>query len=443
MRLKLVSTLSTTLLSVSAFAQTAVQAPAVTAPGVEQDKTTPASTPAQVDAATAKKVEAYGLIYGNLNLYTTEDVKPPHVGSPIEVARIGLKVSEGIAKGQVELQSNKIGSNKIGPVYAADTRSEGGAGAFKDNRSIGVRRAEVGLDFASKTGFRVGRTRPGGANAYYAEPNTVPDGYGFVDGVQLTQEVALGGKDTNKVTIGATYGNGLSVPQAGKDEIFQTAAETNSRALVGKLDVAYESVHLVALYGMQSKQRVGYAGDEIQGKGVAGVTPSTKLTADRFADASHTETSLGYETDALSFGGFYQNISYGKMSDGKVTPSGKIILGDTSADVQEIKNETFSSTAYGIGVMGDGTLLGAKDMLQKGDTLTWGFGVGMQQKRTGASSAAEKDKDTLEVAVSTGYKISDMFVSVGLVHKASKAKQFSNETEQSSNTLVSNFQYAF
>lgn len=398
------------------------------------------------DTATAKKVTPYGLL--GMNTHFVDSSKQNPLNFEVQYARFGLKVQEGIAIGQLELD----------PVTTAVGDSVG-LGV------LGFRHANVGLKLPSGTTVLLGRYRIGGANGYGADKTYVPDQFSSMDGISVNQELDFG--DGVKLSLGAAVSNGLlslgategvygtdgggrfnrfdaegqptPVVGSAKNRVFGEKSFKTDRALTFSLVADIKGVAIAAYHGFEANQYVRAAKDP---NAVLKIDPADEKktiakvengTPAGVADAAHTEVSVGYTgIEGISFGGWYQLQTQEKTRD------------VTSKDGGKLKTEakpgfSVSRTVVGAGVMGDSSLFGVVDLLQKGDKLIYSASFAntswnvsgdnvdvVQEGFVKSLKDSAKDAGTNQIVVGGGYAVGGLTLELNIAQETAKGKIFAN-----------------
>jgi hypothetical protein len=363
---------------------------------------------ASAEKAPEKKIDFSGYIQGKVNLMDSRRSTTPDYA--LSIPQLNVKISEGIVKGQMDLRFT--GNNTEDDKY---------------NNRVVIRKAEAGLDLPSKTGFRVGRVRPGNPAIWGADITTTLDGYGGMDGLMLKQEVPLG--EGGKIKLAATLGNNLVVPSsklARSDYYgYDQASFKKDKAMVASLDLELSGVKAGFYYGAEKNQVK--ANDPAKVETTPTAADPTKFETKSipakktFADVTHLEASLGYDMDGIGAGVAYQLITTAKESEGSIDGKGKVIRTTTVTDKK--KKESILS----LGMNGDSTLFGVKDLVQTGDKLTYALSYAVSAKRAGGEKEADNDKN--EVGLSFGYGAGAYNVDLNYAYTFSKAKQFTDKDE--------------
>ncbi|MCA2959724.1 MAG: hypothetical protein IOD12_05690 [Silvanigrellales bacterium] len=413
MKLKSAVLLSSVLVSTAAFGQE----PA--APEASAAAPAPAAAPAA--APVNKSIVPYGVLVGYANLTDSSRANAPDFFQYI--TRFGLKVSEGVAKAQFELNVNGNGAQKSD---AKDSTSYD---------TVTIRRADVGLDLPSKTGVRFGRYRLGNPEVWGMDATYSVDGFGGSDGVLVTQGIDI--SEGNSITLKAGVANALSVPSS-ENYAYGASSPTwnsDSKAILGAIDAKFAGVSAGVYFGIDGKQKVS--------KESAAVVDDTKTTTvneakaavlANYRPATHIEAALGYNLDGIGGGVAFQQITLGevksyaneggKLKDGKTVETfGK---GD---DVQPGKNKV-TNTLISVGVNGDSSLFGLTGIVQTGDKLVYGGSVALKSTRNseakGAAKDAEKDADITQFVVGGGYNAGGFTLELDVAYESTKAKSYSN-----------------
>lgn len=371
---------------------------------------------ASAEKAPEKKIDFSGILQGKVNLMDSRRSTTPDYS--LSIPQLNVKVSEGIAKGQLDLRFT--GNDGSG--------SDGKEDKYHNN--VLIRKAEAGIDLPSKTGFRVGRVRPGNPAVWGADITTTLDGYGGMDGLMLKQEIPLG--EGGKIKVAATLGNNLVVPSSklarsdvyGEDTGFYPSFKKD-KAMVASLDLELSGVKAGFYYGAEKNQVKKNEAAKIETTPTA--ADPTKFETKSipakktFADVTHLEASLGYDMDGIGAGVAYQLITTAKESEGSIDGKGKVIRTTTVTDKK--KKESILS----LGMNGDSTLFGVKDLVQTGDKLTYALSYAVSATRAGGEKEADKDKN--EVGLSFGYGVGAYNIDFNYAYTFSKAKQFTDKDE--------------
>lgn len=371
-----------------------------------------------VTPSTQKTITPYGLV-GSYT-FLTESTGDNPLDFLAIYARPGFLISEGIAVGRMELDAT--------------------------GERVGVRHANLGLKLDSGTEVRFGRLRIGGAQGYGADASYVPPQFSSMDGVSVTQGLEFG--EGISLSAGLAVTNALlSLNQteqawgprfnpAGEltgysNRKFGQQSGKTDRALTFSLTANVKGVDFVAFHGMENNQ---FLSDEIKA-----TTPGGTDIPRKVADASHSEVSLGYSgIDGISFGGWYVNYSQGKAKNVDKNEGGKLTT-------TEVGTRSYGMDIYGLGVMGDSTLFGMSDFLQKGDKLIYSasvaqtsFGVDgpgagdVADAASGATfSGLASDSSTQQFVVGAGYAVGGFSAELNVAQEESDgASLFSNSKSE-------------
>ena len=408
-----------------------------------------------VDKAVEKKVAPYGLLGLNVGLFDSQSSSSLNFENTY--ARFGLKVSEGIAVGQLELES---------AMAAITDKYREGKPELAKVGAIGVRHANLGLNLESGTKVLLGRIRPGGANGYGVDSSYVPDNYSSMDGVSIFQDLEFG--EGIKLNAGLAVTNGLLSlsdtikgyvnpgskleVNSAKNRIFGDTRLKSDPALLFGLTANVKGVDLVAYYGAEENQLVarevgkavpGVRGTDEEGKEIDILT-TIKESPMKVADATHTEISLGYSgIEGIAFGAWYTNYTQGKEKSVTSDSGGKI-------KTQETGTLSYDRTLIGAGVNGDSSLFGLTGLLQTGDKLIYGASFTQTQfaaKGPGAN-VAETDKETNQpkktpkatfedsgtnqIALGAGYTVGGLTLELNFATETAGDKYFSNSKGEGS-----------
>lgn len=404
-------------------------------------------------AVLTKAVTPYGLL--GAAIHVVDSAKSNPLNNESLYARFGLKVKEGIAVGQLELDP-------------ATTPVEG-----KPRGLIGVRHANLGLDLATGTKILFGRYRLGGADGFGADKTYVPDQFSSMDGVALSQKFEFG--EGVNLTAGLAVSNGMlnigqtegvygtdgggrfnrrksdgslaPVVAGASNRVFQEKSFKDDRAVVVSLKGEVRGVAFAAYHGFESNQLVRSevaAKSEFVPSEADKNVPELKETAavaKGVADATHTEVSLGYNgIEGISFGGWYTLMTQGKIKSVTKEEGGAI---ETTSDGQV----SYERTNLGVGVMGDSTLFGVKDLLQSGDKLIYSASYAQTNWAVGGSGAdaveadfaqtlkdAAKDSSTVQYVVAGGYKVGGLSLELNLAQEVAEGKIFANSKGEAGKT---------
>lgn len=418
MKLKSAVLLSSVLVSTAAFGQEPAAAPAAA----------PAAPAAPAAAPVNKSIVPYGLLVGYVNLTDSTRANAPDFYQYI--TRFGLKVSEGIAKAQFELNVNGNAAEKS-KSKDSDTYN-----------TVTIRRADVGLDLPSKTGVRFGRFRLGNPEVWGMDATYTVDGFGGGDGVLVTQGIDI--SEGNSITLKAGVANALSVPSAENYAYNGTSWNTNSKAILAAIDAKFSGVSAGVYIGTDGKFKAAGA-KTVANDPATPADESLTSTPELYRSATHIEASLGYNLDGIGGGVAFQQITLGdsksytneggKLKDGKTVTKGK----DTS-------------TLISVGVNGDSSLFGLTGIAQTGDKLVYGGSVALKSERNseskGAAKDAEKDADVTQFVVGGGYNAGGFTLELDVAYESTKGKNYSNskgEAGKSKSKVSSNLVgiYAF
>lgn len=389
-----------------------------------------------------KSVVPYGLIQGYSNLADSQYGSTPDF--TLATVRFGVKVSEGITRGQIETQ------------YMGNVADSGAVPASAVGlNGVLIRRADVGLALSSGTTISLGRVRLGGADAWGIDATTPPDQFGFIDGASVVQKVALGGK--NELALSLGLGNSMGVP-GGRDTHTFSRTLKNDRGVILGARASFEGITAAAFYGMEKNQVkqeasaeqavLGADGNPIKNEqgNVTQLVKLKKVTTAR--DASHFEASLGYNRDNWAVGGWYQALT---LTDLKVVNfvNGKFTTSAPTADDAKFGAKALpktTSTIVGAGFNTDSSLLGYTDVLQKGALLTMGGSVVKTAERDNDSSndSTEAEKDQLQYALGVGYQSGGFALELGHLLATSKGKNFNDgNAEQGADPTKKSSNYTY
>lgn len=346
-----------------------------------------------MNKAAEKTITPYGLLGANVYLTESENSNP--LNFQTLYARLGLKVSEGIAKGRLELAAR--------------------------NDKVDIRHANVGLALETGTTLTFGRYRPGGASGWGVDASLVPDQFASMDGLHVEQELEFAEDISVKLGLGAANGqlalgdvSDLGSTTKAKNRVFEAPSTKTDRALLLNVTANVKGVELVAYHGMESNQLVVDA-KEAEGE-TAAVPPS-------FADATHTEVSLGYNLDAIGVGAWYTNFHQDGLKQQKTNKGGKLDLND-AADV------SFDRTNIGFGVAGDSSLFGVTGLLQPEDKLIYGASYAMISYAADGGGKeledAAKDAGYNQIAVGGGYKVGGLTLELNVAQYTGESKLYAN-----------------
>lgn len=433
--------------SLSALAQESSSAPQGTpatpeTKPAEEAAAAPAAAKTPAAETPAKTITPYGLLFANLHLLDSANRNP--LNGESAYARLGVKVKEGIAVGQLE----------IDPVSAPiEGRPRG---------LVGIRHANLGLDLATGTKVLFGRYRIGGAEGFGADKTYVPDNFSSMDGLSLSQRLEFG--EGVKLTAGLALSNGMlnmgqtegvygtdgggrfnrrgadgslsPILTGASNRVFGEKSFKIDRAVTASLKAEVRGVTFVAYHGFETDQLVRAETAEKKEVVFEKDKPVEKVTAGTpkgVADATHTELSLGYGAiEGLSFGGWYNLMTQGKVRKVTGEEGGKL---KTEAD----GTVSFERAVYGLGVNGDSTLFGVSNLLQTGDKLIYSAsyartewkasGSGAGQAEAGAQSLkdAAKDAATHQFVVAGGYKVGGVTLELNLAQEVAEGKIFADD----------------
>ena len=410
MKLKAAVLLSSVLVSTAALAQEA--APAAAAPTPDTSAAAPAAAP-----AVEKSITPYGLLQGYFHLHESQTQTAPS-GYQV-ITRFGLKIKEGIAAGQLEL--NAKGNNSL----KSKKKTQG------DYEGVTIRRADAGLDFASGTSFRIGRYRFGGASVWGVDSTVTMDGFSSADGLMLWQKIAI--SEGNEVTVKAGLASALSVTKITEgnpaDNFVYGSREnqTNSKALLVGVSAKISGIIADVYYGMDGKASTTPATEKVAAKPAEGTTPAVPAVDAKPAGVqavTHLEAALGYEMDGIAGGVSFEQTTQGETKTVKSNEGGKITTGDSLNDGKSTQNLLV------VAVNGDSTLFDVKDLLQTGDKLTYGLGFSSYTQKN--SVAKDDDKKDLEdanytaISVGAGYKVGGLTLELDFVAKTAKGEIYKN-----------------
>ncbi len=397
-----------------------------------------------VNAATEKKVTPYGLL--GMNTHFLDSSKQNPLNFEMTYARFGLKVKEGIAVGQLELDP-----------FATTVGDSVGLG------TLAFRHANVGVKLETGTTVLFGRYRVGGANGYGADKTYVPDQFSSMDGISVNQELEFG--EGVKLALGLAVSNGLlsmgstegvygtdgggrfnrfdadgaptPVVGSAKNRVFTDKSFKTDRALTFSLVADIKGVAVAAYHGFEANQyvRTGKAESKtitVAADGTASEA-TTPATAQGVADAAHTEVSVGYTgIEGISFGAWYELMTQEKTRDVTGNEGGKITT-------EAKPGFSLSRTVIGAGVMGDSSLFGVVDLLQKGDKLiysasfantSWGVSGDNVNAVEGTFVKSLKDSaadaETNQIVVGGGYAVGGLSFELNIAQETAKGKIFAN-----------------
>jgi hypothetical protein len=399
-----------------------------------------------VDTATEKKVTPYGLL--GLNTHFLDSSKENPLNFENAYARFGLKVKEGIAVGQLELDP-----------FATTVGDTVGLG------TLAFRHANVGVKLETGTTVLFGRYRIGGANGYGADKTYVPDQFSSMDGISVNQELEFG--EGVKLALGLAVSNGLlsvgategvygtdgggrfnrfdaagsptPVVGAAKNRVFGEKSFKTDRALTFSLVADIKGVAVAAYHGFEANQYVREGKDP---KAVLKIDPAdaTKTTSEvtaavpaGVADAAHTEVSVGYTAiEGISFGGWYVLQTQEKTRDVTGNEGGKL-------KTEAKPGFSVSRTVIGAGVMGDSSLFGVVDLLQKGDKLIYSASFAntswdvsgdnvnaVEGKFVKSLKDSAADAETNQIVVGGGYAVGGLSFELNIAQETAKGKIFAN-----------------
>jgi hypothetical protein len=345
-----------------------------------------------------KMVTPYGILQGTLTLSDTQANNTP--AAALNVARFGLKVSEGIAKGQLEIQFT-------------------GNSETQTNQTI-VRRADAGFDFASGTSFRLGRYRLGGAGGWGVDASGTVTGFGPADGAMIAQSVDLGEGNMLKFQLGLanTLAAAGSWATGGSSDFSSSGSSKGDRAILASLDATVAGVALAAYYGYEAKRTLGIPDN-------TNTATIDESTAKIYSSLGHLEVSAGYNMDGIGAGVWYERYDIGKPK-AYVANNANIIDGpETIAGTVTGSRKTASR--IGLGVNGDSSLFDVTDLAQKGDKLTYGLSYVLTQVRDSKQpDSDEKKNDESQIAGGVGYNVAGLTTELNFSHVMSKNKNYKN-----------------
>jgi hypothetical protein len=370
-----------------------------------------------------KTITPYGLLQGYVNLYDTTRQNDPDFFQYI--TRFGLKVSEGIAKAQFELNVN-------------GNKAEGGKkGDEADFNSVTIRRADVGLDLPSKTSVRFGRYRIGNPEVWGVDATTTLDGFGGSDGVMVSQGIDI--SEGNSLTLKLGVANSLSSPlsenyaygEKGSSTDDGIGWNTNSKAILAAVDVKIAGVSAGVYFGTDGKRKAAGAKTAVVASDGPDGRPDTGDDVDAspaigetYRATTHLEASLGYNIDGLGGGVAYQSIQQGDTKT-YTNENGKLKSGQTVTKGKD------TATILSLGVNGDSTLFGLTGIAQTGDKLTYGASYSLSTARNseakGAVKDALEDADVSQFVVAGGYNAGGFTLELDVGMESTKGKTFSNE----------------
>jgi predicted porin len=391
-KLKASVLLASALVSTAAFAQEA-----------KPEETKPAESKVE------KMVTPYGVLQSTMKISDTQENNTPSFS--LYTARFGLKISEGIAKGQLELQ---FSGNKD-----ADEKS---------NKAV-VRRADAGFDFASGTSVRLGRFRLGGAAGWGVDASGTPTAFGPTDGAMVAQAVDLGEGNMLKFQLG--LGNTLAAfpfwdkplfdPAYGPSDDFNSdGTSKRDRAILASLDATVAGVSLAAYYGYEGKQtKVTKAVVD------NALTPEDEsiAAATTYRSVGHLELSAGYNMEGIGAGVWYERWDAGATKNAVVN-NVNFVEDKTQASPSNAK---VTASRIGLGVNGDSTLFDVSDLAQKGDKFTYGLSYVLTQQRDSTKTDSEETKtDENAVAAGVGYNAGGLTLELDYLYKTAKNKIYTN-----------------
>lgn len=375
-----------------------------------------------------KAVVPYGLIQAYSNVADSQYSSAPDF--TMAILRFGVKVSEGITRGQFE---TAIFGNvaETGPVPAAAVGFNG----------VGIRRADLGLALPSGTNVSLGRIRMGGSDAWGVDATAAPEQFGSIDGAAVAQKLTLGEK--RDVTLSLGVGNSMGNPSGRDSHTFGRSSKSDRGVIVGTR-LSFDGIVATAFYGMEKNQIqqevsseqlvLGTDGQPI--KDANGNSSYVKLKKVMTArDASHFEGSLGYNADNFAVGGWYQSVVREDLKLAKYV-NNKLTTAPITADDAKFGAKTspkVTSTIIGMGFNTDSSLLGITDVLQKGALLTLGGSIAQIAERDAISSnnSEEAKKDQTQFALGFGYQAGGFNLEFGHELLTSTGENFNDKnTEQ-------------
>lgn len=398
-----------------------------------------------VDPAAAKKEDAaktvipYGLFQTYVNIHDSQRQNTPDFTAI--TARFGLKVTEGIVRGQIETQV--LGPHKFDLNRYSSSLD---AAPAESNNGIVLRRADVGLVFPTDTSVYFGRVRPGGADGWGVDASATPDQYGASDGVLLVQKIAI--SEGNSVDLKLAALNDLGVYR-GADVSTRNQTNDEFRALLAGVNANVAGVKAALFYQWKKDQLSAVAKPAVDDDAAtADVNEAKAEVRETVNDRGHLEASLGYDTDGIGGGVWYQRHFRGKRKEVESNQGGnkKIRTAIAPENVQD--NEAVSAYNLGVGVNGDSSLFGVTDLLMTGDKLTFGASYVFKEidakeanrgKAVGSAidlggydfteaNGTERNittKSQYEIAVGGGYAVGGALFELGFVNRTADEKVFS------------------
>lgn len=369
----------------------------------------PMAALAQQAAATsenAKTVIPYGLVVSYLRLADTTRANVPDFNS--YRTRFGLKVTEGIARAQIETNLNGNIQGKDAVTY---TRN-----------GVILRRADVGVALETGTEIYLGRVRPGGAKTWGVDATYIMNQYSAMDGLLLKQVIEV--EEGSSVSLIAGIGNHLGYPgsvsyEAGgflANETFsQGYSKKQDKGYVVGIDASIIGVQGAFYYGAENNQTRKFSDDN----------PDSKIeSGDKVADVSLIEAHLGYETEGIGGGIWLERDTIGRSRTVTGNEQGKLRV-NQNFDPDSQKETTVN---FGIGAFGDSSLFGLTDLIQTGDKIVYGLSFNRTQNTTGASSSAQRDKDFNRIALGGGYNIGGFTTELDLTYgfNTGRGRDFTN-----------------
>ncbi len=342
-----------------------------------------------------KSLVPYGIIQAKYYLHeSSRDTGPEAL---TEFVRAGLRGKFGLITSGMEVQLNGNTSDLT-------------TGSTAGNGTVTVRAAWLGLDLPSKTTIKMGRVRPGYAAGYGTDVTSVPQGYSGVDGVRLSQVIAINSKTSVDFAFGVfnSLRSMAYIGDAGlatKNNMLNTMWNKPEKAFVGNAAFTYDGIKAQAWYGAEKNAVVGASYKTTQGGNKDG-SDKQALTALTVADLGHLEASLGFDRDNYGFGIFMERDMVGKKSSATLNgDTGKLEVG------AETGEKAFSVTWTGIGANLMSKEFGLTNMLAKDDSLTFGTSYALKQKRTdGSDVTSEQSDDVHQLSASVSYTVNNFDV---------------------------------
>jgi hypothetical protein len=199
---------------------------------------------------------------------------------------------------------------------------------------------------------------------------------------------------------------------------------TNSKAILLGVDAKISGISAGVYYGFDGKATIAPLYGKKKDAEGKDVDDTSKVLSGQVRSIGHLEASLGYDMDGIGGGLIYQQFTAGDIKKATRSAGGKLKTSETVAK----GTDTF--TLLGVGMNGDSTLFGVKDLVQTGDKISYALSWSMMSWKNSEAKGKEKDsytdKDTNQLVAAVGYKVGGMTTELNFEQKMTKGKVLLN-----------------